>query len=85
MIPAPPHPKVSPGFCSSGEPRCDKKARLYAQGWRCPEHAKVDPHFKSIGRMMPAVPETTGGHEAAPPIESEPIIQEETRGHDDES
>lgn len=35
--------------------------------------------------MMPAVPETTGGHEAAPPIESEPIIQEETRGHDDGS
>lgn len=30
---------------------------------------------------MGAVPETTGGHEAAPPIESEPIIQEETKGH----
>ena len=46
----PPHPKVSPGFCSSGEPRCDKPARLYAQGWRCPEHAKVHEfyHWKRV-------------------------------------
>lgn len=33
---------------------------------------------------MPATPETNGGHEAAPPIESEPIIQQETRGHEED-
>jgi hypothetical protein len=30
---------------------------------------------------MPAVPETNNGHEAAPPPESDPIIQEETQEH----
>lgn len=33
---------------------------------------------------MPDVPRTTYGHEAAPPMEADPVIQQETRGHDDE-
>lgn len=29
---------VTPGRCSTGNPRCGKRARLYPCGWRCPDH-----------------------------------------------
>lgn len=33
---------------------------------------------------MNGIPRTHQGHEAAWPVEAEPVIQQETRGHDDE-
>lgn len=33
-----PRPIVTPGHCSTGNPRCGKKARLFPCGWRCYEH-----------------------------------------------
>ena len=38
QITPPPYPKTTPGFCETGNPRCQKPARLYAAGWRCPDH-----------------------------------------------
>lgn len=29
---------VKPGFCDTGNPPCDKPARLYGGGWRCDDH-----------------------------------------------
>ena len=29
---------VKPGFCDTGNPPCDKPARLYGGGWKCEEH-----------------------------------------------
>lgn len=37
-ITPPPYPKTTPGFCETGNPWCQKPARLYAAGWRCLDH-----------------------------------------------
>lgn len=33
-----PRPIVTPGRCSTGQPRCGKTARLFPCGWRCEDH-----------------------------------------------
>ena len=38
QITPPPYPKTTPGFCETGNPMCQKPARLFAAGWRCAEH-----------------------------------------------
>jgi len=35
---APAIPRVVPGICDAGRPKCGQPARLYPAGWRCDEH-----------------------------------------------
>lgn len=37
-ITPPPYPKTTPYKCETGRPVCGKPARLFAAGWRCPDH-----------------------------------------------
>ncbi|MFD7922600.1 hypothetical protein ACFV3R_25650 [Streptomyces sp. NPDC059740] len=38
-IEPPPQAKATPNQCETGNPKCGKKARLFAIGWRCQEHS----------------------------------------------
>jgi hypothetical protein len=35
---APAIPRVIPGICDTGQPKCGQPARFYAAGWRCGQH-----------------------------------------------